>query len=347
MPVAKSVKLGVSNSNFFHSFNNPHQFCIGNGERNYYGRSLMVMDRNQKKQRVALWSVVSNSILVALKFTVGILIGSVSVISEAIHSAVDLLAAIIAYVAVKKSALPADDDHPYGHGKVENVSGTVEALLIFLAAIWIIYEAAQKLRHHEAVDAPFWGIVVMFISAIMNTVVSRWLMKVGKETESAALVADGWHLRTDVYTSIGVMAGLGVIWLGAKVMPGTNLWWIDPVAAILVALMIMKAAWDLTMEAGRDLLDAKLPEDEQTRIREIIGKFAPKATGMHKLRTRKSGHERFVDFHIEVDGQMTVKESHCLSHDLDTAIREKFPHAHVIVHIEPRRPEIKLTPPVG
>ncbi len=291
-----------------------------------------------------MWSVVSNAILVVLKFAVGLLIGSVSVISEAVHSGVDLVASVIAYVAVRKSAQPADDDHPYGHGKVENISGTVEALLIFLAAIWIIYESVQKLRHHEPMDAPFWGVMVMLLSVVMNTFVSRWLMKVGKETESAALLADAWHLRTDVYTSIGVMTGLGAIWIGGKLAPGLSLWWLDPVAAILVALLIFKAAWDLTMQSSRDLLDVKLPEEEEARIREIVGRFAPQASGLHKLRTRKAGHERFVDFHLEVDGQMTVEASHQLNHEIAKAINDTFSSCNVHIHIEPRR--LNSKPPV-
>ena len=168
------------------------------------------MNADQRKKRVALLSVLSNSTLVVLKLAVGLAIGSVSVISEAIHSGVDLVAAAIAYYSVRTSGIPADREHPYGHGKIENISGTVEALLIFIAAVWIFYEAIQKIVRPAPLEMAFWGVAVMFLSAVINTIVSRKLFRVGKETDSVALIADGWHLRTDVYTSAGVMLGLAV-----------------------------------------------------------------------------------------------------------------------------------------
>ena len=156
---------------------------------------------DKRKSSVALLSVASNTILVLLKLTVGIIIGSVSVISEAIHSSVDLLAAMIALFAVRTSGKPADAEHPFGHGKVENMSGTVEALLIFLAAGWIIFEAVKKLKNPEPLEEVGWGVAVMIVASAANILVSRALFKVGKETDSVALQADAWHLRTDVYTS--------------------------------------------------------------------------------------------------------------------------------------------------
>ena len=212
---------------------------------------------DKRKSSVALLSVASNTILVLLKLTVGIIIGSVSVISEAIHSSVDLLAALIALFAVRTSGKPADAEHPFGHGKVENISGTVEALLIFLAAGWIIFEAVKKLKDPEPLEEVGWGVAVMMVSSAANILVSKALFKVGKETDSVALQADAWHLRTDVYTSAGVMAGLAIIWIGRIVLPGTDLNWVDPVAAIGVALLIIKAAYQLTVESARDLLGCK------------------------------------------------------------------------------------------
>lgn len=193
---------------------------------------------------------------------VGLSIGSVAVISEAIHSAVDLLAALIALFAVHTSAKPADVDHPFGHGKVENISGALEALLIFLAAGWIIYEAVPKLTHPagESIQVG-WGILVMLFSSVVNMLISQRLFIVGKKTDSIALQSDAWHLRTDVYTSAGVMLGLSIIWLGGKLFPAIDLHWVDPLAALVVALLIIKAAWKLTSEAVRDLLDSRLPEE--------------------------------------------------------------------------------------
>jgi cation diffusion facilitator family transporter len=301
----------------------------------------MQVELQRQKRMVATISVVSNGILVVLKTVVGLMIGSVSVMSEAIHSGMDFAAAIIAWFAVRTSSQPADTDHPYGHGKVENISGTVEALLIFGAAVWIIYEAVHKLTHHAPMEAPTWGIAVMLFSAGANLLVSGWLFQVGHRTDSAALLADAWHLRTDVYTSAGVMVGLGIIWLGNQFLPELDLRWVDPVAAIFVALLILRAAYVLTVASGRDLLDARLPEEEEASIRDIVARFEPSAGQVHKLRTRKAGHLRFVEFHLKVNGQMSVEDSHRLSHQITGAIQGELAHATVNIHIEPRPGETK------
>jgi cation diffusion facilitator family transporter len=290
---------------------------------------------DKRKASVARLSVISNTTLMLLKLAVGLAIGSVSVISEAIHSGMDLLAAIIALFAVRTSGKPADRHHPFGHGKVENISGTVEALLIFLAAIWIIYEAIKKLMNPQPLEGVGWGIAVMLVSAIVNIFVSRMLFKVGKETDSVALQADAWHLRTDVYTSAGVMAGLGIIWLGSLLFPGANLDWVDPVAAIFVALLIIKAAYKLTLESARDLVDVSLPLEEEDEIGRIIASFTPSIRGFHRLRTRKSGPYRFVEFHLRVDESMSVDASHKITDMISASIKEQFAGTFVTIHIEP------------
>jgi cation diffusion facilitator family transporter len=292
-------------------------------------------ERNKRKSNVALLSVISNTSLVILKLVVGTMIGSVSVISEAIHSGVDLLAAIIALFAVRKSGKPADEDHPFGHGKVENISGTVEALLIFLAAGWIIFEAVKKLRNPEPLGDAWLGIVVMLISVMANIIVSKNLFKVGKETDSIALMADAWHLRTDVYTSLGVFGGLVIIFAGGFVLPGVDLRWVDPVAAIGVALLIVRAAYHLTVESARDLVDVGLPSEEVDDVRRHIRAFAPTIRGFHRLRTRKAGSSRFVEFHIRVDASMSVDESHRIADMITCSIKQHYPGTTVTIHIEP------------
>jgi cation diffusion facilitator family transporter len=291
--------------------------------------------KNKRKSNVALLSVISNTSLVFLKLIVGVMIGSVSVISEAIHSGVDLLAAIIALFAVKKSAKPADDDHPFGHDKVENISGTVEALLIFLAAGWIIFEAVKKLIEPEPLDEAGWGVAVMLLSVAANIFVSKKLFSVGEETDSVALKADAWHLATDVYTSLGVMGGLIVIVVGGWIVPGVNLNWVDPVAAILVALLIVRAAYHLTVESARDLVDFCLPAEEVDEVRKHIMAFAPTIRGFHRLRTRKAGASRFVEFHIRVAASMSVDESHRITDMISCTIKQHYPGTTVTIHIEP------------
>jgi cation diffusion facilitator family transporter len=290
--------------------------------------------QNRQATNVAILSVISNTLLVILKLIVGIFIGSVSVISEAIHSGIDLVAAVIAFLAVREASKPADEDHPFGHGKFENVSGTVEAILIFVAAGWIIFEAIHKFKNPTAIQEPGWGIGLMLFSALVNLGVSEILFRVGKKTHSIALEADGWHLRTDVYTSLGVMGGLFLVWLGGKFFPSLNLYWIDPLCAIFIALLIVKAAYDLTLQAAKDLFDVSLPKNEIEWIRAFI-KAQPETKGFHCLKTRKSGKDRFVEFHLVVDPQSTVAESHALTDHLTDAIKRQFSHAEVMIHVEP------------
>lgn len=292
------------------------------------------LSAGRQKVAVALLSVISNTILVVGKILIGILIGSVSVISEAIHSGVDLLAAIIALFAVSTSNKSPDQEHPFGHGKVENLSGTIEAVLIFLAAAWIIYEAVKKIISPQPLESPGLGMVVMLASTLVNLWVSRKLFKVGKETDSMALQADAWHLRTDVYTSLGVMAGLALITFGELTFPGVHFDWVDPIAAIAVALLILRAAYQLTLRSGRDLLDTSLPEEEKWIREELAGLGAP-IRGFHHLRTRKAGAIRFVEMHIVFDDQMSIQESHRISEQITVRIREQFPHTEVTVHEEP------------
>jgi len=289
----------------------------------------------ERKTGVALLSVGSNTILVAGKLVVGILIGSVSVISEAIHSGIDLIAAGIALFAVRRSAKPADEEHQFGHGKVENLSGAIEAILILVAAVWIVREAANKLLAMKPIETPGWGVGVMLVSAAMNIFVSRRLFKVARETRSIALEADAWHLMTDVYTSAGVMGGLIIIWLGHQFMPAANLDLIDPLAALVVAALIGKAAMKLTIQAGHDLLDGSLPAEEEEWIRGFLEGRKPTIRHFHKLRTRRAGSSRIVDFHILVDPKLSVEASHRITEDIKRDFIAKFPGSFVTIHVEP------------
>jgi cation diffusion facilitator family transporter len=175
----------------------------------------------------------------------------------------------------------------------------------------------------------------MLVSGLVNFLVSRQLFKVGKETDSVALKADAWHLRTDVYTSVGVMLGLLVIWVVGIIWPGVNLRWLDPVVAVLVALMIMKAAWDLTRESARDLLDTSLPDEDVDWISAFVTSGWPAVRSFHRLRTRKGGSNRFIEFHLAVDDAMSVGEAHTLGDQIVVAIKEHLPESRVHIHVEP------------
>ncbi|TAN37215.1 MAG: cation transporter [Verrucomicrobia bacterium] len=294
------------------------------------------MQLQRQKKSVAWLSVGSNTLLVAAKLVMGLLLNSVSVLAEAIHSGIDLVAACIACYAVHAAEKPADREHPYGHGKIENISGTVEAVLIFGAALWIIYAAVEKLLQPRPLEQPGLGAVVMGVSCVVNVFVSRTLFRVGRRAHSVALEADAWHLMTDVYTSAGVMTGLLVITVGKYCVPTAHWDWLDPAAAILVAVLILRAAWQLTRHAASDLLDRSLPADEEAWLRAEIIQFAPRGVcGVHRLRTRRSGLARFIDFHLLVAAEMTVRESHRLADEIEAQIEKRFPGASITVHVEP------------
>jgi cation diffusion facilitator family transporter len=294
-----------------------------------------MMDIQKQKTSVALLSVVSNSILVILKLVTGLLTGSVSVLSEAVHSSMDLIASVIAFFAVRISARRPDAEHPFGHGKVEDISALAEALLIVIAAVWIVVEAISKIISPQPLETLDWGIAVMLLSVVANIIVSHLLFKVGKKADSPALIADAWHLRTDVWTSAGVLAGLSIIWVGARLWPEVNLSWIDPVAAMMVAMLILRAAITLTMGAIKDLIDTSPPAHELYWLSGYLESWYPTVRSIHRIRTRKSGAARFIDLHIVVDPAMTVSDSHAITEKMTAAVREKLSGADLTVHIEP------------
>lgn len=280
-----------------------------------------------KKVRTARLSVVSNTFLIIIKLAVGMISGSVSIISEAIHSSMDLIAAVIALFSVKVSDNPPDLQHPYGHGKIENISGVIEAVLILVAAVWIIVEAVKKLLGEEIVFEFLWlGAVVMIISAIINTIVSRKLYKVARETNSVALEADALHLKADVYTSAGVALGLVIIVL-------TGIKWLDPVIAIIVALFIMKESAELLKRAFSPLIDSAWSKEEITVL-----EYKLKTMGVHfhELRTRKAGNYRFIDIHVEVPGNESVENAHKYCDEIENKLTEIYENLNVTIHVEPK-----------
>ncbi|KYH32353.1 cation diffusion facilitator family transporter [Neomoorella mulderi] len=281
------------------------------------------------RTRAARVSIFSNIILVLGKLGIGYWMHSVSVMSEAIHSGLDLVAAAIAYFSVREASKPADAEHRYGHGKIENIAGTIEALLIFLAAIWIIYEAIKRLiSGGHAVNEPLTGVAVMGGAVVVNYLVSRYLFQVAKDTESIALEADAWHLRTDVYTSAGVMLGLVALYF-------TGFYWLDPLVALVVAAMIIRAACHLTREAMLPLMDVSLPAEEEEVIKEIIARHAHEYVEFHKLRTRKAGRDRQVDLHLVVPRYKHIDYVHDLCEHIGDEIRAALPYTDVLIHAEP------------
>jgi cation diffusion facilitator family transporter len=278
------------------------------------------------KVKVARLSIVSNTLLIIMKLIIGIISGSVSIISEAIHSSMDLVAAIIAYFSVRVSDNPPDSRHPYGHGKIENISGVIEALLIFIAAGWIIFEAVRKLLGEKIeLESIALGSAVMIISAIVNLIVSQRLFKVARETNSVALEADALHLKTDVYTSLGVAIGLGLILI-------TKINWLDPLVAILVALFIIKESYQLISKAFTPLIDTAWGENEIKDLEKTLKKME---VNYHDLRTRVAGNYRFIDIHIQIPEDVSVGSAHKYCDRIESELTGNYENLTVTIHVEP------------
>ena len=288
---------------------------------------MMTTDEIALKRRTACLSVLSNTLLVIGKLSIGLLTGTVSLISEAIHSGVDLLAAAIACLAVRKSCLPPDQDHDYGHGKVENVSAAFESLLIIVAALSILYEAAGKFFHPQIPESLDWAIVIMLASSLINAVVSARLYYVGEKTGSEALKADGMHLRADVWTSAAVMAGIFLMKITGWAI-------LDPLIACLVALGILRVGYKMCRRSYDDLTDA-LSDAEESKIGHIIME-TPGVKGYHHLRTRISGSETIMDFHLELDRTLPLSQAHAISDKVESALQKKYGLCDPMIHLDPR-----------
>lgn len=298
------------------------------------------MDRKVKAASV---SVISNTFLLVLKLIVGLITGSISIISAAADSLNDLTASIIAFFSVRASAVPADEEHPFGHGKIENISAAVQALLIFAAALYIIYEAVDKILHPRALQSLPLGLFVIGTTAVVDIFVSRYLLRVARETDSAAIKADAYHLTTDVWTSVGVFLGLILIEV-------TGLLIFDPLVALGVAVTILWVAFTLTVESAGLLLDRRLPADEINKIEEIV-MSTPKVVGFHKLRTRKSGSSRQIDYHLILPSEMPVIEAHNIAQSIENKMKAGLQNVTVVTHIEPdtldmtREPDTEIRHP--
>jgi cation diffusion facilitator family transporter len=289
------------------------------------------LDQNRltrTKTRAVAVSIASNSILILAKIAAGLAMGSISVVAEGLHSMLDLMAAIIAFFGIRIASRPPDSTHPFGHGKAESVSAGIQGGLILLAASIIVVEAGRRIRSGLNLELLELGIGVMLLSVVFNIAVSRYLARVARRTDSVALEADAWHLTTDVYSSLGVLVGLGVVRL-------TGFHLLDPLIAIGVAGLIVKAAWDVTRRSWSGLLDERLPADEESIITVAIMEHGREMVGFHELRTRKSGNMRYIDLHLVLDKGATLERVHKLCDHLEADIISRLPNAVVNIHCEP------------
>ena len=288
------------------------------------------MQINTKKKLTAGLSILSNIVLTSLKIFAGIISGSLSIISEAIHSFSDFFASVITFFSVLKSSEPADSDHPYGHGKYEEMAGFIEGVLILLASFFIVYESAKKIiLGLPAETENLLGISVMFLAVVMNIFVSSLLFKVAKESGSISLYADGEHLRTDVYSSLGVLAGLVLIKI-------TGYGILDPIIAILVAMIIYRTGYTLSKKALMNLLDHSLPDEDIEKIKNIVNSFSASVKlKENSIKTRQSGPLKDIDLILQFPHGTPICECHKICDQIEEQIQKLYFNASISIHSEP------------
>ncbi|HEX6585954.1 MAG TPA: cation diffusion facilitator family transporter [Solirubrobacterales bacterium] len=296
------------------------------------------------KPRAAAVSIASNSVLIALKLAAAAVTGSVAILSEALHSMIDLIASVIAFVSVRRADVPADVDHPYGHEKVESLAASIEGMLILVGAALIIYESVHRLATGAGVESLGFGIAVIGFSAVANGAVSIFLRRQARRHSSPALAGDAAHLGTDALTSLGVLLGLVLVQVtGADA--------IDSAVAIAVAVVIVFAGVRILRQSTPALVDESPPAAEMDRIEAAIAGAragAPEVVGYHKLRARTTGRRRYIDLHVQFRDGTTLERAHTLAHGLRDAIEAELGDAEVLIHVEPessRHDPAELPPP--
>ncbi len=292
----------------------------------------MRSEPSRKKIRAASVSVLSNTVITAAKIVAAFLSGSVSVLSEALHSVGDILASVFALISVRISDKPADDSHPFGHGKIEPFAGFTEALLLLVAAVWVGYEAIVRLSNPEpiAVDIALWVIVG---AALLNVFVGRYLSQTAEETDSDALRADAAHIKADVLTSAGVVVALLLVKLTGE------LYW-DPLIALLLSAWILFTACRIAYSAVNQLMDIALPQEEIEKIETILNGDR-RVKGFHQLRTRKIGSHRHIDAHILLDDELSLVAAHDITEEIEDQVRAALDNVSISLHMEPHLEELR------
>ncbi len=278
--------------------------------------------------RFAWLSIATAVATIALKTGAWYITGSVGLLSDAAESVVNLVAAFVALVALHVAARPADKSHHFGHSKAEYFSAAVEGMMIFVAAVFIIVTAVERLLNPVAIDNVGIGLVISVVAAVLNGVVAVVLIRAGRRYRSSTLTADGRHLMTDVWTTGGVLIGVALVAL-------TQWPPLDPIVALLVGVNIIVTGWKLLSQSIDGLMDASWPKEENAELARLMRRFTGDDVDIHALRTRESGHQRYVDFHLLVPGRWTVADAHDLCEEVEQAVAEAFEGVIVTGHIEP------------
>ena len=281
------------------------------------------------KLRAATLSVVSNSVLILLKVIAASVTGSVSILTEAVHSSVDLVASIVAFASVRKAGEPADETHRYGHEKIENLSAAIEGILILVGSAVIAFEAIRRLIVGGQLKAIPIGWGVIGFSLVANVVVSTVIGRRARASGSPALAGDAAHLRTDAMTS-------GAVLIGLVLVKATGAQWVDPAVALAVACVILITGVRVLATASQVLVDTSLPRTELDEIRNVVETFAPRGVvGYHELRTRRAGNRRYVDLHLQFQAGTSLEDAHRTAHEVQEEIADRLPRADVLIHLEP------------
>jgi cation diffusion facilitator family transporter len=280
------------------------------------------------KEGAAKLAIFAVSLLIVIKTAASIVTGSIAIRADAIHSVIDLFGVVIGYIGIKIASRPPDEHHPYGHGKAENIAGVVIAAMIFIAAIIIVYQAITRLISGGVVELVPLGIYVTAAAVAINLLVSWYLLRVSRTTESIALEATARDLLADVFSSAAVLVGLILVQF-------TGIAILDPIVALLVAVLIGRTAFLTMKKSFGGLMDIRLPQAEEEEIVAVIRKHADLIAGFHRIRTRKAGGQRYIDFHLVVSKNICVERAHQLCDELEQEIEERLSDTSVTIHVEP------------
>ncbi len=288
-----------------------------------------------KLQRYAWLSIAAAIATILLKGVAWWLTGSVGLLSDALESFVNLAGALMALAMLSLAAAPADDKHAYGHGKAEYFSSAFEGFLILLAAVSIGYTAVLRLLHPQALEDVGVGLLVSVVASLINLFAARELLKAGRAHNSITLEADAKHLMTDVWTSVGVIAGVALVWLSGWL-------WLDPLIALLVALNIVWTGWHLLHRSASGLMDEALPKEQIEAVEAVLSNYRRQGLDFHALRTRQAGRQAFISMHVLVPGDWTVQRGHDLVEQIEAEIRAAVPFSHLTTHLEPIEDPLSL-----
>lgn len=286
-------------------------------------------------QRYAWLSIATALATIVLKGVAWRLTGSVGLLSDALESFVNLAGALMALAMLSLAATPADENHAHGHGKAEYFSSAFEGFLILIAAVSIGYAAIGRLLHPQGLEDVGVGLAVSVAASVINLVTARILLGVGRQHNSITLEADAHHLMTDVWTSVGVILGVGLVWV-------TGWLWLDPVIAILVAVNIVWTGWQLLRRSAAGLMDVSVPEETRLAIEAVLDRYRSEGLEFHALRTRQAGARAFATIHVLVPGDWTVQKGHDHSERIEADLRAAVPRVHVTTHLEPKEDPVSL-----